>query len=156
MNQRWTTMSRPALAGALGLLLSASVTAQEIDAVEVDRGAIDIRAVLVPRPDVDSTDTALVFSNPGAEASVVVCAGSDANGVGVGRAKTEVPPGGVRLILASDLSDGADFVGSARCKSRTRLTPSAFVVGPGLSDAPAQVVRRRDGPEYAFPIVATF
>ena len=145
-----------ALATTLGL--SAPAAAQEIAAVdavtevEVNRDATDLRDVLVPQPDPDSVDTALVFTNNNRRATLVVCAGYDADGDLVGRARTVVPARGVRLIRASDLSNGVDFVGSARCKSRRRVVSSAFVLGADLSDAP--VLAR--GRAMSFPIIASF
>lgn len=64
--------------------------------------------------------------------------------------------GKIRLILASDLSRGGDFVGSATCKARNRVIPSSFIVGPGLSDGPVRLHHGWDSTEMNFPIVATF
>ena len=150
-----------ALAVGLGVCVPASAqqlaVADDVNLVpEVTRDAVDIRAVLMPRPELDTVDTALVFTNPRDTATLVVCAGRDAQGRGVGRARTKVPAHGVRLLFASDLSAGRDYVGSATCKARSRVIPSAFVVGVQLSDAPATVNHGWQDSQINFPIVATF
>jgi len=146
---------------ALGICVPASAqqlaVADDVDMIpEVTRDASDIRVVMVPRPDLDTVDTALVFTNPRDTPTLVVCAGRNAQGRGIGRAKTKVPAHGVRLLLASDLSAGRDYVGSATCKARSRVIPSAFVVGAQLSDAPATVNHGWQDSQINFPIVATF
>ena len=128
----------------------------DANVAEITRSATDLRDVLVPRPDLDSVDTALVFTNPRNASTWVVCAGHDANGDGVGRARTRVPAHGVRLIFASDLSNGRDFIGSAACKSRSWVVPSAFIIGTDLSDAPARTSNGWSETRINFPIVATF
>ncbi len=143
--------------------LGTPASAQDMGAVSVDdaapeisRDAIDLRAVLVPRPDLDTVDTALVFTNPRNAPTWVVCAGHNANGKPVGRARTRVPAHGVRLIFASDLSNGGDYIGSAVCKARSRVVPSAFIIGAELSDAPARTSHGWSESTVNFPIVATF
>ena len=95
-------------------------------------------------------------TNPRGAATLVVCAGRNANGRGVGRAKTRVPAHGVRILFASDLSNGRDFIGSATCKSRSRVVPSAFVLGADFSDAKANVSHGWTDSQINFPVVATF
>ncbi len=128
----------------------------DIDAVEITRGSEDLKAVLAPRPDLDSVDTVMVFTNPRGSDTWVVCAGHNANGQGVGRARTRVPAHGVRLIFASDLSNGRDYIGSAICKARSRVVPSAFIIGADLSDAPARVSNGWSESQINFPVVATY
>ena len=129
---------------------------RDADVAEISRSDADLCDVLVPRPDRDTVDTALVFTNPRGAATWVVCAGHNANGRGVGRAKTLVPAHGVRLIFASDLSNGRDYIGSAACKSRSRIVPSAFIIGADLSDAPARTSNGWSESQINFPIVATY
>lgn len=50
----------------------------------------------------------------------------------------------------------ADFVGSATCAARSRVVPSLFIVGGGLTDAKALVNHGWDQTRIRFPVVATF
>ena len=123
---------------------------------EVVRGEIDMRDVMRPHPDTDVLDTALVFTNPHGKRTVVACTAVNANGQRIGRAFAVVPPRGLRFILASDIANDQDFVGSAICRSRSRLIPSAFVLGAGFSDAPTNIVEGWDRTSMRFPVVASY
>ncbi len=124
--------------------------------IEVDRTTDQLRDVIRPVPDPDSTNTALVFNNPRRFDTWVYCVAYDGNGQPVGRARLRVPGNGVRFVFASDMADGRDFVGSAACASRSRVIPSAFIVGGGLTDARAVVNHGWDHTRIRFPVVATF
>ena len=124
--------------------------------VEVTRSAQELQDMLKMERDVDVIDTALIFNNPRRQRTLVVCVGYNANGRALGRAFSIVPGNGVRLIRASDISDGRDFLGSARCKALARVIPSSFIVGVGFSDAPARVVHGWDNTAIRFPIVASY
>ena len=152
------------------LLGANQISAQEVaiagDAVSVDsgedigiqvvRGADQLQAMLKRRPDVDVIDTALVFNNPRRHKTLIACVGYGANGNVLGRAYTVVPANGLRFIRASDISNGRDFLGSAKCKARARVIPSSFIVGVGFSDAPARVVNGWDDSSIRFPVVASY
>jgi hypothetical protein len=58
----------------------------------------------------------LVFTNLGNRPTSVKCVGFDKNGTPIGRTATRIPPLGVRYVLASDISNGLDFV--ARSSAR--------------------------------------
>ncbi|MCH9672043.1 MAG: hypothetical protein K0U93_11405 [Gammaproteobacteria bacterium] len=151
--------------GALGAMnvaaqaLSAeqdAVTPIQADDVDVGRDADQLRAVLKPIPDIDTTNTALVFNNPTAGVVWVRCAAFSGNGRILGGAALAIPANGVRFIYASDLADGRDFIGSAQCRSNNRVIPSAFILGSGLTDAPTLGGPTWQGNRMRFPIVASF
>lgn len=124
--------------------------------IEIARDAAEMRDSMRPQADVDVLNTALVFNNPRGHRALIVCKAKNGNGEKLGRAFTVVPAGGVRIILASDLSDGEDFIGSAICYARSRIIPSAFVLGNAFSDAPTRTNRRRNVTTLRFPIVASY
>ena len=82
------------------------------------------------------------------------CLARNDDGETIGRARIVVPGGGLRYLRASDLSDGADFVGSALCKSAARVDATAMLFGVGVSDLPSRSVRR--GKVHRFPLVAAY
>ncbi len=128
--------------GALATLLLAlapfSVPAQDFEAgdegFEIVRDAAELPDIIRDR-DPDVINTALVLTSQGGPRSVAYCVAFNAAGEKIGRAWVKVPANGLRIVLASDVSAGVDFVGSLRCVSRGHLVGSAFIVGPGLTDA---------------------
>ena len=131
----------------MAMALAAPVSAEEtptrdqpvLNEIEVTHSVNELEAVLRRHPDIDVTDTALVFNNALRRTTVVRCVAFGRNGRPLGRVRTKVPGNGLQFILASDLADGLDFIGSARCWARGRVVPSAFIVGPGmLTDTPAK------------------
>ncbi len=129
----------PAVAGAQAVKV-------EIDAVDpgpmIERDAADLAVDLAPRDvDRDVADTALVFTNLGDDARVL-CVGFDKAGDPVGRAWVKVPRLGLRYLLASDLSNGADFVGHVQCASPGTVRGSAVFLGAGFSDLTVEQPRR--------------
>ncbi len=119
----------PTLASAQQVSDAAAV--ETVDEVEINRDAGDLRRYLDVRPDdVDVTDTVLVFTNVGT-ATHVTCIGYDKNGHRVGRARTRIPQNGLGFLLASDISNGRDFIGHVGCATDGRVIPSAFLVGAG-------------------------
>lgn len=151
-----------------GLLCSGPISAQTeavpadtltpIEAEEVDAGrdADELRAVLKTHPDVDSTDTALVFNNPTAHRVWVRCAAFSGNGRILGGSALAIPANGVRFIFASDIARNRDFIGSAQCGATARVIPSSFILGSGLTDAPTSGGPTWHGNRIRFPIVASF
>jgi hypothetical protein len=108
------------------------------EGVEVARDAEQLQEVLRPPPDIDFTDTALVFTNPTGRVGYVTCAGYNANGRAVGRIWLKVPANGLRFALASDLSGDVDFIGSAGCWAWPSVVGSAFLLRPGaITDLPS-------------------
>ena len=122
------------------------------DAAEIERDPLELEALLADPVDPDFLDTVLVFHNSSTTTALVGCAAVSANGRGLGRGYVKIPGNGVRHLLASDLSNDVDFVGSAACRFRGgRVIPSAFVVAPaGITDAKTAA----RGTRIKFPIVA--
>ncbi|MFT4582383.1 MAG: hypothetical protein ACI915_001197 [Gammaproteobacteria bacterium] len=124
--------------------------------IEITRDAYELKEVIATDRDSDVIDTVLIFSNTRSHRNIAVCVGYDANGNVLGRAFTVIPANGLRFIRASDLADGTDFLGSAKCVTRPKVIPSSFVVGVGFSDAPASVVHGRNRSRIRFPVVASY
>ncbi|MCP5058376.1 MAG: hypothetical protein GY937_16860 [bacterium] len=150
----------------LALVASPSF-AQSDTEIEIERTADELPAALVDPvdpADPDAVESALVFTSRGG-AAVVRCVARDGNGNRVGNPVViPVPAEGLRWSRASDLSNGADFVGSAGCTSLGSLVPSAFLVGPnGATDLRASQVRKRIGRRgrrfshhFRFPVIASY
>lgn len=127
------------------------------DEVEVDRVGVELLDRLPPRPDdVDRVDTALVFTNSGWGSKRVRCVAFDDDGRAVGRVRLSVPSQGLRYVLASDLSDGRDFVGSAQCSSSGHITGSAIWLGPGITDLTVRQGALDGWTRIRFAVVATY
>lgn len=125
--------------------------------IEIDRISDELRDVVRPdRRDPDSTDSALVFNNPRRHVTWVYCVAFNGAGAAIGRARLRIPGNGVRFAFASDIAGGQDFVGSATCAARSRVVPSLFIVGAGLTDAKALVNHGWDQTRIRFPVVAAF
>ena len=108
------------------------------DGVEIMRNATDLNVLLRDRPEIepDLLDTALVLTNQINKTAVATCVAFDAQGDALGRGWVKIPGRGVRILLASDLVNGFDFVGSIRCSARGEVFGSAFILGAGFSDTP--------------------
>lgn len=129
------------------------------DAVEITRLPDELAdAIRVPVPDRDTVNSALVFTHfSRAGWTVVKCLGLNAAGEPVGRAYTRIPPGGLRILFASDLTDGADVIGSVHCASRSNVVASGFLLAPGgVSNLPTRQRKLRDSVRMHFPVVATY
>ncbi len=143
----------------LSLLFATHAMAQEsempaIDILEVDRDSFSLQDEL-QEVDRDLVNTALVFTNVGGRQLRVICRGFDGDGEPVGRVGLTIPGGGLRFALASDLSNGADFIGHVRCRARHRLRASSLLIAPsGITDLSADMSRPRGG--IVFPVVATY
>lgn len=154
------------LAGLLlALTLPTTAGAQDAETVpviEVERLALELRDRIErpPEEDPDLADTALVFTNVMNRDALVRCRAFDGDGDVIGRARLRVPPRGVRWLLASDLSQGEDFIGSTHCFVTTRVRGTAVFIGPGLTDLPAgpnpDLVSELRGHRLAFPLVAHY
>ncbi|NNL99121.1 MAG: hypothetical protein HKO62_00130 [Gammaproteobacteria bacterium] len=142
------------------LLISGPVasaqTADPVASVEVGRDADTLRDTLRPRPDRDIVDTALVFTNVRGRNTIMNCTAFGPQGGTVGRFRVRVPGNGLRFVLASDISNGGDFVGSARCLSIGDVAGSAFLLGPQLTDMRVRQQRAPQGTWITFPVVATY
>ncbi|MCF6355170.1 MAG: hypothetical protein L3J26_08740 [Candidatus Polarisedimenticolaceae bacterium] len=128
-----------------------------VDEVEVTRGADELQAVLRPHPDLDVVNTVLVFNNVLSATVVVRCVAYGVNGRPLGKInKVKIPGNGLRFILASDLANGRDFVGSTLCHSEGKIVPAAFIAGRILTDTPAKTTHGWPGTKIRFPTVVTY
>lgn len=166
--------SGAALVALLALLFAASASANEAyarmtssvswladftetDAREVDRDVADLPTEIRPRPiDVDVVDTALVFTNTANVDRRIVCVGFDKQGQKVGRVLVKLPALGLRYVLASDLADGQDFVGSAQCATHATVRGSAIFLGPSITDLSVDNIAGRWLGRIRFHVVATY
>ena len=124
--------------------------------IEIDRGEAELRDTLRPHPDNDVIDTALVFTNGLETPTSVHCVAFSENGQALGRAWVRIPGRGLRFMRASDLANGRDFIGSAKCKARGKVIPTAFIVGLGLTDTKAKATIDWTGTQMIFPAVVTY
>ncbi len=148
------------LISAAALLLgSGMAAAQEVEAIDIGREEVQLRVDIsdaIAR-DTDVANTALVFNNSGRVGTVVYCTAYAGNGDVLGRGKTRVPARGVRYLRASDLSDGVDFVGSAVCKARGRVTATAVFLAPGaITDIHVKQQKRGRSTRMRFPLIASY
>ena len=148
----------PLLATVALAAIAAPAIAQDARALDVDlsRDGIELREVLDRPVDEDIMDTALVFTNTGRIATRVVCKAFDDEGAAVGRTALKVPGLGLRFVLASDVANGADFLGSVQCSTQGRVLGSAFLLGVGgVTDLPARQGDSEGALRVRFPVVVT-
>lgn len=130
--------------------------AEALEEREVAREVDELPGDVEPQPeDPDFADTALVFTNMRNTRAGVKCVAFNKNGVPVGRTRTPIPPLGVRYVLASDMSDGEDFVGQVQCAPYGRVMGSVVFIGPGLTDLPVRNGRLGKS-RIRFPLVAHY
>lgn len=151
---------------ALGFVVASSAGGADFDAADFDTDTVDegnpsdeleadLRRTI--DPDTDVVNTALTFHNPSQGRAIVVCAAYDGNGNLLGTKATHIPPGGLRFLRASDIANGVDFVGSAACKSRTRVQSSAILLGPGaVTDLDVQRRGWRRVTSFSYPLVVSY
>ena len=159
--QQFTCASSAIIAAALfssgATAQTLSSTAAEPDAknpgVEVVRPVQDLSDMIATHPvDRDFINTALVLSDASGRASVAYCVAYNQRGQAIGRAFTKIPGNGVRLVLASDLSNGLDFFGKIKCKSRSRVGGTAYIIGPDFSDTRVHNLHDRAGSVISVPV----
>lgn len=145
-------------------LLAGAASAQTADAqpgirsaavAEIQRDVRDLAPDLRPI-DEDVANTALVFTNGSPRDLRVICVGFDSDGRVVGRTAVKVPANGTKYALASDLSNGADFVGNAQCSGNKTVQASAIFLGPCLTDLPVANVEHDGAGRIRFGLVATY
>ena len=151
---------------ALLLLVPGAAQAQEAnevpDLVLMEREAPELadRLDMPPDRDPDLADTALVITNLGNRRIAVRCWAFNGNGKPIGRTGMTVPALGVRWILASDLSNDRDFIGSAHCYVTGPAKGTAVFLGPGITDLPAGPIPESlisaTGQRVVFPLVAHY
>jgi hypothetical protein len=135
------------------------VSAQQLEEIELGREEVQLRVDISDaiERDTDVVNTALVFNNSGRVETVVHCTAYAGNGDVLGRGRTRVPARGVKYLRASDLSDGVDFVGSAVCKARGRVTATAVFLAPGaITDLNVKQNKRRRSTRMRFPLIASY
>lgn len=147
------------LAAGDGVLSDAVVvgdrTDEAADVPEISRDPSDLAPDLRPI-DEDVANTALVFTNWTGRDTAIVCVAFNGEGRRVGRRAIKVPSNGTKYMLASDLSNGRDFVGNAQCTGHERIHGTAVFLGAGFSDLPVANVDHRGDGRIRFPLVATY
>lgn len=130
---------------SLGALLLAAVPsfAQQAVVADVTRDGADLRDVVARPVDPVIYDTALILTSRNGRDHVAVCAAYDDQGTFVGRGQVKIPAHGIRYALLSDLTNGQPFLGHVTCKTRGKMTGSAFLLGgaAGVTGVPAQTVK---------------
>ncbi|MBT8139985.1 MAG: hypothetical protein KJP25_09445 [Gammaproteobacteria bacterium] len=122
--------------------------------VEIVRPVEDLADIVRPHPvDRDFINTALVLTDAGGRGSVTYCVAYNQRGDAIGRGFSKVPGNGVRVVFASDLSNGVDFLGKIRCKSRDRVSGTAYIVGADFSDTRVHNLHDRAGSVISVPVV---
>ncbi len=147
------------LSAALLLFVAGQSQAQVVEEVDIGREEVQLRVDITDaiERDVDVANTALVFNNTGRIATTVVCVAFDGNGDILGRGRTRIPSHGVKYLRASDLADGVDFIGSAVCKARGRVTATAIFLAPGaITDVNIKQRRQNRSTHMRFPLIATY
>ncbi|HEB90495.1 MAG TPA: hypothetical protein ENI85_13065 [Deltaproteobacteria bacterium] len=142
------------------ITLAGAAQAQQVDEIaDTGRDDIQLQADMTDaiERNVVVANTALVFTNAGRHDTLVVCVGYDANGNVLGRRAAKVPSQGVRYLRASDFSGGADFVGSALCKARGHVIPSAVFLAPGaITHLDVRSTKGKRATRVRFPLIATY
>ena len=126
---------------------------QDTEEVEIARELDTLPSDIAP-PDLDVADTVLLFTNFSNYGAAVKCVGFDRNGTPIGRTLTRIPRLGVRYVLASDISNGLDFIGHVQCAKHGRVEGTALFIGPGVTDLP--VLNRGVKNRIRFPVVAHY
>jgi len=162
-------MNRKSLFLALAIALGASgAVAQTAD--DIDR----LRAAIAHRPDDNTVDTALVFTNVSRAAAKVKVQAFGRNGAALGTAELEVPANALRYVMASELAtnDERTLLGHAEAITvDRRVIATAVLVGAGTTDLPV-VVRPVPSPvstatdpaevaprrllKHIFPVIASY
>ncbi len=150
------------LASVVACFLSLAAPARAEDpatpeGVEVTRGGPELQALAATKAAARSgVETALIFTNAGGNELRVLCAAVDAEGGVVGHAWTRVPARGLRFLLASDLSGGADFAGQAECATFGRVVPSGLLLTPsGIAGVGVERYRAMNADFVRFTVTAS-
>ena len=124
--------------------------------VEITRNALELNDMISVRPvDRDFINTALVLTDRGGRPSVTYCVAYNANGNAIGRGFTKTAGNGVSIVLASDLTNGRDFLGKIRCKSRDHVSGTAFIIGPDFTDTRVHNAHDRAGSLISVPVAVS-
>lgn len=131
----------------------------DFEVIDIEHDADELRDIVRPRPaDVDVADTVLVFTNTMREVGKVRCHARNRAGEAVGGLRTNLPAGGIGFFLASDFSDGGDYVGRAHCKASRGVIATAIFLGPEITDlkVASRQARRPGASNHQFPLIATY
>ena len=147
------------LAAAAVFLFVGVASAQQVrtrdDSRDEEQLKVEVRQAM--ERDTDVANTALVFNNVGPTETGLVCTGYNANGIVLSRKFARIPGNGVRYLRASDLSNGADFIGSAVCTVRGRVAASAIFLAPGaMTNLDVIQAGPWDSTKIRFPLIATY
>ena len=154
---RW--VAAIAVAGLIGAFVVPTASAQDVNVardIERDATSLKDRIETPPDPERDVADTAIVITNLGNHRGVALCAAFDYDGHPVGRARVRVPALGLRWLLASDISNDVDFIGSAHCFIRGHMLGTAIFLGPGITDLPVHQTNVAGAFRIVIPVVAHY
>ncbi len=127
------------------------------DGIEITRNATDLTAVLRDHPtDPNVLDTALILTNQTGTAARARCIAYGHGGQTIGRAWLKLPANGMRIVLASDITQGGNFVGSIRCKARGHVVGSAFILGAVFSAAQVNNATAWNESRISAPVVVAY
>jgi hypothetical protein len=143
----------------ISMVMASTTQAQEVDEFDLGRMEVELREDITDaiERDTDVANTALVFHNSGTRDVTVRCIAHAANGDVLGEGMTLVPAKGVRYLRASDLSDGVDFIGSARCKANGNVVGTAIFLAPGaITDLDVEQRHKKRRSMMRFPLIASY
>jgi len=163
------TTIRAALCCLATLALAAPAPAQEaaataatpqeadLEEVELGRSPAELRYHVDAKPiDRDVLDTAVIFTNAGRAPGRANCVAFDDDGIPVGRFQVKLPGAGLRFVLASDIGNGRDFVGSVSCRTRGDVLGSAVLLGAQVTNLDVVHSHHSGMFQLRFPLVATY
>ena len=154
---RWVTaLAVTALIGAFVAPAASGRDVEPLRDIERDAASLRDRIDLPPDPDRDVADTAIVITNLANRRGVACCVAFDYEGKPAGRGRVRVPPRGLRWLLASDISNDVDFVGSAQCFLSGEMLGSAIFLGRGITDLPVHQRAVGRANRIAIPVVAHY
>ena len=125
----------------ISCLFATNAFAQTDDVPDIGRDAVDLADEMTRPVDLLRYDTALVLTSRDDSDRRVVCTAFDEDGRVVGRGSVRVPARGIRHALASEIGSGPPLLASVVCKSRGRVSGTAYLLGgaAGVTSLPTQV-----------------
>jgi len=140
-------------AGLTSSVFAQSTADDNITEINIDRSEFELndRVAQIPLA-INAFNTAVLLTSYDERASTVHCSALNARGNVIGRVKTTVPSHGVKLLFASDLTQGVDFLGKISCKSRGQVIGSAYLLGPTFSDLQVNNSSDRAGSFIRIPV----
>ena len=144
------------LFGAFVVPTASGLDVEPLRVIERDAASLRDRLAMPIDPDRDVADTAIVITNLANRRGVAFCVAFDYEGRPAGRGRVQVPPRGLRWLLASDLSHDVDFIGSAQCFLNGRMLGSAIFLGRDVTDLPVHQTAVGGAYRIAIPVVAHY